>query len=348
MQEGVPMTSQSANFSVASLQSRTLEFGRFCRIAFQRTLRIPDDGREYPLPPGMGKFPVVPVDRFADRVPEDWRRHGGVFIPMHQREALWIDFTGSSHDVPTAVKVGIGKVNALTGEAWTDRLQAGARELKQDYLVVPKQPWLDGINVGNGRIRQFVAVPLGSDYTVEGQVTGEETWGGIQILVVPAKPRPPVEPVRSGASLLFRRERARPAPDSAAGAEMGLGAGGVMRQRIYADPYGLDSWDQDNARRLFVHIANAEMFTEITGVAPPPTPVTAKSYTDAGLPWFDLYDADKQYLGGSEVLEDVWSLEELDEAKIGLAAVKDPGLDVGGTQVVKLDGDGRRIRDGDW
>ena len=27
-----------------------------CRIGFQRTLRIPDDDRDYPLPPGLGRF----------------------------------------------------------------------------------------------------------------------------------------------------------------------------------------------------------------------------------------------------------------------------------------------------
>ena len=29
-----------------------------CAIDFQRTLRIPDDGDDYPLPPGLGSFPL--------------------------------------------------------------------------------------------------------------------------------------------------------------------------------------------------------------------------------------------------------------------------------------------------
>jgi hypothetical protein len=29
-----------------------------CSIHFQRTLRIPDDERDYPLPPGLGAFPL--------------------------------------------------------------------------------------------------------------------------------------------------------------------------------------------------------------------------------------------------------------------------------------------------
>jgi len=61
-----------------------------CHIDFQRTLRIPDDNREYPLPPGLGRFPVEHVDDFADKLPGTWQAHGGVFIPMYQSEALWI------------------------------------------------------------------------------------------------------------------------------------------------------------------------------------------------------------------------------------------------------------------
>ena len=33
-----------------------------CEIEFQRTLRIPDDGRHYPLPPGLGRFPIRHLD----------------------------------------------------------------------------------------------------------------------------------------------------------------------------------------------------------------------------------------------------------------------------------------------
>ena len=65
-----------------------------CRIDFQRTLRIPDDNRDYPLPPGLGRFPVAHVDDHAERLPEAWQRRGGVFLPMYQAEALWIHFSG--------------------------------------------------------------------------------------------------------------------------------------------------------------------------------------------------------------------------------------------------------------
>ncbi len=40
-----------------------------CSISFQRTLRIPDDGKDYPLPPGLDRFPLRHLDDYARRVP---------------------------------------------------------------------------------------------------------------------------------------------------------------------------------------------------------------------------------------------------------------------------------------
>ncbi|MCA9598863.1 MAG: hypothetical protein KC776_36380, partial [Myxococcales bacterium] len=214
-------------------------------VRFMRTLRIPDDGRTYPLPPGLGTFPVRRVDDYLDQVPEDWQEHGGVFLPMYQREAMWLAFSCS---VPHALKVGVGKVCALTGERWTRALV----KKPQNYLVVPTQPWLDGISVGGGRIRQFVAMPLGMGYTVEGQVTGEERFGGIQLEAIAAKPGrfpAPELPMRSMAAPGGMAMGAPPPPACApmpaqakrkSGA-MGLGAGGRMKQKIYPDPHGIDS-----------------------------------------------------------------------------------------------------------
>lgn len=164
----------------------TLHIGPHMQISLQRTLRIPDDGGAYPLPPSLGRFPIAKVSDYLDRVPEAWREHGGVFLPMYQREAMWLSFSGSHAWHPTALKVGIGKINALTGKPWNERLH-NSKNTPQDYLVAPNQPWLDGINAGSERIKQFIAMPLGMGYTVEGQVTGEEIFGGIQLMAFDAK-----------------------------------------------------------------------------------------------------------------------------------------------------------------
>ncbi len=84
---------------------------------------------------------------------------------MDQSEALWIGF---SAQYPCAVKIAAGKINAVSGAAWTAELPSAP----QDYVVVPGQPWLDGFSVGEGIIRQFVALPPGAGYSVEEQLTG--------------------------------------------------------------------------------------------------------------------------------------------------------------------------------
>jgi hypothetical protein len=43
---------------------------------------------------------------------------------------------------------------------------------------------------------------------------------------------------------------------------------------------------------------------------PPPTPVDRDAYVDAGLPWFDLYDADARDLEPSEILKNVKTVGE--------------------------------------
>lgn len=154
------------------------------RLNLQRTLRIPDDGKSYPLPPGLGCFPTLHVDDYKDRVPSHWREHGGVFVPMYASEALWIAFlkpAGLGVPYPFAVRVAAGKINAVSGDGWSDVMTPG------DHLVTPPQLWLDGFAVEKGKIRQFVAAPLGSGLTVEQQLTGREEHGGIQIEVRPLK-----------------------------------------------------------------------------------------------------------------------------------------------------------------
>jgi hypothetical protein len=324
----------------------TLYFGEGFSLNFERTLRIPDDGKKYPLPPGLGHFPIKRVQDYQDRVPETWAEHGGVFIPMYQREALWIRFS-ARHWKPNAVKVAVGKVNAVSGKPWHQELCAE----EKDYMVCPPQPWLDGINAGKDMIRQFVAMPLGMGYTVEGQITGEERFGGIQIIVYEPKPgkfpdQPPPEAPR------FYRMRAFDAAPQARlskSAEMGLGAGGKMKQKIYPDSHGIDTWDTENYGRVFVHIVNSMMYREITGEEPPPTPVTAKMYAQHNLPWFDLYDEHLGDIEAPEALQGVHSIKEVDAEK-GFTKPQqdDESVDVPDEKIVKYNMPDDPVQDGDW
>jgi hypothetical protein len=326
------------------LGHNSIKIGDHFSVTFQRTLRIPDDGQDYPLPPGLGAFPIRRVEDYADNVPEQWRERGGVFIPMYQREALWLSFS-AAHWRPNAIKVAVGKINAITGQEWAETLQAKP----QDYIVCPDQPWLDGINDGDGFIRQFVAMPLGMGYTVEGQVTGKEEFGGIQIIVFDPRPgRFPDEPPQEERFAYPAGAMQLAAAPPAAGTEMGLAAGGRMRQKIYPDEYGIDTWDQANFGRVYVHIVNSMMFREITGQDPPATPISAKEYAKRGLPWFDLYDEEKGTLASSDTLQKVKTVKEMDKDKGFDPQQDDSSVDVPDSVIKKLGQTFKRIKDGKW
>jgi hypothetical protein len=307
-------------------------------IEFQRTLRIPDDGHDYRLPPGLGRFPLVHVDDYAAAVPPTWIDHGGVMLPIYQAEAMWINFRTNYDDTrrtdyPFAVKIAAGRICAVSGEAWRDGLRRPGEDrpegdgaqltvgtdprwsthhgAPQNYLVVPDQPWLDGFAVERDVIRQFVAMPLGSGYSAEEQITGEAEFGGVQIQVFPMrrdeyeKRFPPVPPAEADSQVLFQSAYAGEA--FAAAPDMGLAPGGRMRQQIYADTYGVDAWDRDTTSRCFVHLANSETWTRITSTPPPTQPPSVTDYINADLPWFDWYD-EKPTVAGTEALRNLKSV----------------------------------------
>lgn len=331
------------------IKNDLIEFDNGFKIKLNRTIRIPEDGNAHGLPPSMGNFPMKRIEDYKDKVPETWKGHGGVFIPMYEREAMWLGFHGPT----TALKIATGKVNAVSGGKWTQELQpptgVDGKDPEQDYMVAPQpQPWLDGYNIGGGQIRQFVAMAMGKGYTVEAQVTGKEDVGGIQVLVIPAKPGkfPVTQGVtRSGMTLYaadcsigepltipsFESDFSTSAISAGAlsyksatttsptqsrsekrltkSAEIGLAQGGRLNQEISVDPHGIDTWDQSKAERIFIHIVNATMWEEITGEKCPDSPIAASEYKGSYFTYENGHDAVK----GSGTLGNVKPVSEKDK-----------------------------------
>jgi hypothetical protein len=313
-----------------AIKDGEVRIGKHFSVTFQRTLRIPDDGKTYPLPPTLGRFPVHQVKEYANRIPREWKERGGVLMPMYQREALWLAFDGAAWP-PNAVQVGVGNINAVSGTTWEDHLSADP----QNYIVAPDQMWLDGINAGEGTIRQFVAMPLGMGYTIEAQLTGKENVGGVQIRAFEPKPgRFPDRPPARETELLSAYGAAMPMRAAGLGGRMGIGAGGRMAQKIYPDKYGLDTWDQENFGSVFIHIVNSEQYQEITGHKPPPSPVNAKTYTEHGFPWFELYEEHRATVSKSEKLSNVRSVNEIDVSKG--KAKSDDAVEIDPAQIKKI------------
>ena len=199
---------------------------------------------------------------------------------------MWLCFDAPDWH-PVAVRVEVGGVCALTGAHEANALSADP----QNYMVAPDQPFLDGIKSADGIIRQFVAAPLGDGVTIEGQVTGAESNGGIQITVVQPKPGrfPSERPHRA-----FVQNEAYSLNDAVYSAQapmaMGLGAGGRMVQKIYPDEYGIDTSDASTTTTVNIHLVAAECWRELTGEEPPPSPVSVDAYIKHRLPWFKLFD----------------------------------------------------------
>ncbi len=320
-----------------TLQQDTLKFSfpdahesATLQVDFQRTLRIPDDGKTYPLPPGLGRFPIRHVDDFSSGVPGEWLTHGGVMLPMYQSEALWLHFRSA---YPFALKVATGKIDAVSGKTWTD----GLHRKPQDYLVVPGQPWLDGYNVGRGVIRQFVAMPLGAGYTVEEQVTGGAEAGGLQLIVYPMTREAYERYAKKweAATLRLRMGNVGRTRKAAGGSAMGLAPGGRMRQHIYKDPYAPSDWDHERSSRCFVHLANSLAWGSITGEPPPHAPFTARAYKRARLPWFEFY-GEGETVEPSSVLQKVKSVVGLATEKGETPLPENESVEVEDAEIVRL------------
>lgn len=184
---------------------------RSLKITFKRTCRVSDNNNTNGLPPDMGAFPLYKITDYEKTLPVEMVAKGGYFFPMYreylhvilpsesqaeygstEREAMWINFTSASK---FAVKIYVGGVNAVSGEPSPETGQTKKRRYEmltsgrtiQDYVVIPQQLWLDGIASEDGKVRQFVAMPLGSGYSIEAQITGADLVGGLQLEVVPAK-----------------------------------------------------------------------------------------------------------------------------------------------------------------
>jgi hypothetical protein len=414
------------------------------QLEFQRTLRIPDDQTVHALPAGLGCFPIRHVEDFSEGLDELTLRRGGVMMPMHRSEAMWINFRGgrrrsSGHAYPFAIKVAAGKVNALTGGAWSPVLCAE----QQDYIVIPNQPWIDGFAVSRGIIRQFVAERLGEGFSAEEQLTGKAEFGGLQIIAYPMKAERYLDVLRAREEAKRTREeeararerrrrierlremltpfsefsdRARSAaaasmatlaeiehslgraaeasrtgevhdpdrilaelrglvarwnsqvselakisptefksPDvmfsmrrestdevpsflrrtasAAPMRSMGLGGGGRMRQEIFADPYGVDAWDQSAGSRCFVHLVDAAQWAEISGGSVPTEPPSQRDYERRGLPWFDYYAPENEAVSGSKLLGGLKSWGSMYGKGPGAAVAKSgPAIQLGTAQ----------------
>ncbi len=247
--------------------------------------------------------------------PEDWA-DDAYFMSLHDTEAMWLSFTPESG--PCAVLVGAGGVNALSGQKLGTKLE------KDNYLVCPPQPWLDGWKDVDGTVHQFIATPhrKGDGLTVGEQIIGKDSKTGAMGLAVfypkdGAKLKAPSYPNQgiadsAGSSTMdwggpvgglkamnmclasaslgpFSGKKAALGPvmrSARPHVEMGLGKGGKIIQKVYGDPHGIEVWRDKPTVVFAFYLVDAKTAAEITGeiVAAPAV------YSGYQGPWFGLQD----------------------------------------------------------
>lgn len=300
-----------------------MRLGKSLVVTFHRTVRVPDGRQPANLPPSLGHVELYHVSDYDKRCPENWERDG-YFMALHDTEAMWMSF--SAGQFPVALLVGAGGVNALTGE------KLGTTLAKDNYLVAPPQPWLDGWKNTDGTVYQFVATPYkkGKGISVAEQLIKEESKTGALGIALftakdPSKLKSKLAPKEgwSGGMLdddfhWTKGAGSKSYVSASAGStvmgmsvnkladenvtrsrmpmpEMGLGKGGKIIQKIYADPHGLEVWNEKPEATMAFYLVNAEAFVEITGKTIA-KPVTSETY---GGPWFGMNDQDEADVSGS-------------------------------------------------
>jgi hypothetical protein len=240
-------------------------------VEFQRTIRIPEGGTEIPRLPSLGRYPLYSVEDHAQRVPTHWLENGGAMLPMYQSEAMWLSFQPAysvAHEVfyPFAVKVGIGEVDAVTGERWS----AGIHQWPQDFLVITDQSWLGGYRAPNGEVLQFSAMPLGSGYKPITSESEAGMAGHLEIIVYPMNrgafdtrfPRDAWQsrlgdvPVKTPQLLNARGPSSR--------------SDALIRHKVEEGLFPIGDWDLGTPSKYRLHLANSLHWCAITG-GPPPT-----------------------------------------------------------------------------
>lgn len=127
-------------------------------------LHIPGDGKNYELPPNLGTFPLFNIQPFGYKLSPSITAQGGLFLPMYQMEAMWINFECIDGQ-KFVIRPFAGGVNGTTGEGTTGDIASLIRRMNrlaptQDYIIIPEQMWLDGISTSPGIVKQFVAAEM--------------------------------------------------------------------------------------------------------------------------------------------------------------------------------------------
>lgn len=217
-------------------------------IGLHRTIRVnPEEISN--LPPSLGNFEIFKV---SDYNLKNWDQKA-FFIPIHEKEALWLSFhTFSSCLFETqgvAVLININDINVLNGKKGQTDLS------KNNYLVCPPQLFLDGYKNEDGTVSQFVT---------KNNISENNEKLDIYVFETNLTQKPYVHQGFCHKGF----------------ASMEIEQGGKIEQQIYPDPHGLETWNKNSIGKASFYFINAKEFSEITGNPLPPLPKSFEDYEE--------------------------------------------------------------------
>jgi len=103
--------------------------------------------------------------------------------------------------------------------------------------------------------------------------------------------------------------------------EHSIAPGGLIKQCILEDHYDASIWERERMICFNVQVLNSSFFRQVTGVEPPKTPVTAKTYADQGLPFFKIYNESSTIKGDFDRIKSVKAIDKVKaQSKAGAKA----------------------------
>ena len=216
-------------------------------LTVQRAERL-DVPIEAARPSSLG---ILPIHRVAEHatLPARVRRRGGFFVPLGRHESFWLGLDAVRMH---AVKVGLGRLDAISGSVWRTALSGGPR----NYVVAPPPRAVFGVRSPDGSIRRF-----------------EFSEDPLRVVVFPLKRSVP-EP-SSPASPRPRFQHAFHPPDRAPAPEVPEN-----------DPsrFGPASWDARRSRRMTISMVDPDEYHAATGDTLEPPPGASERYVPRLLP----------------------------------------------------------------
>jgi hypothetical protein len=93
--------------------------------------------------------------------------------------------------------------------------------------------------------------------------------------------------------------------------DMGIAAGGLIKQYIQPDRYERNSWDPSTTTAINVQILTIPLFERVTNTAAPPCPIRAETYLAHGFSFFDIPEATSSISGNFNEVQSLAALKSL-------------------------------------